>query len=551
MKKSLLKFFDTYIDKKVVLTSYIFIQMLLHFLAFKVLNRREYNIIEYLTVFSSLVHSFIVYVVLLLNDKSKLMIYYYSISATMLNFFLIIDIGYLKYSDIRYLYAQSIVMFIILDITLKISTQNISRKLFYKYIVVALWTVGIMFGIFKIEIYMLVYQITFIIIITYPSMFLVLNYKKLRNYGRHLLPIISLFAIVNIIYFILTFVIFQEYSGMHNYDLYIYLNLIEMFLSYLVLSAIGFWKLVKNKKSTINRSIIINCIFIIGYLYCIKDNKENLKLIIFSLLSFFTILKQSQLLNHYIKLKDNRINHKQNGLVSPSIFKEILETSISDFRKEEIYKEQVADFLHDEILQDAIYIKKELRDNYEISINDKIFEIVDNMINTTRGQISLHRPYINYNISLVENYYNLIQSLKKRFGNDNILVDFICDDKLFLSSPYDLVIYRMIHELITNIFKHSKGYFSSIELKIQDKIISLTVTNYGDYLSNENSNNTDSRGLKIIKREVDRFGGTLDINSSIDTDMLMNTDIFNNSIVNISIKIPIKGEITYEHFINR
>ena len=147
MKKSVLKLFGTYIDKKVVLTSYIFIQMLLHFLAFKVLNRREYNIIEYLTIFSSLVHSFIVYVVLLLNDKSKLMIYYYSISATMLNFFLIIDIGYLKYSDIRYVYAQSIVMFIILDITLKISTQNISRKLFYKYIVVALWTVGIMFEI--------------------------------------------------------------------------------------------------------------------------------------------------------------------------------------------------------------------------------------------------------------------------------------------------------------------------------------------------------------------------------------------------------------------
>jgi glucose-6-phosphate-specific signal transduction histidine kinase len=228
------------------------------------------------------------------------------------------------------------------------------------------------------------------------------------------------------------------------------------------------------------------------------------------------------------------------------MFKDMLEMNISDYKKEEIFKEQVADFLHDEILQDVIYIKKELQDNYGILENDKIFQIANKMINTTRGQISLYKPHINYEINLSENYYNLIQSLKRRFGNDSILIDFVCDDKLFLSPPYDLVIYRMIHELVTNIFKHSKGEFSIIELKIEEQMIILTVTNYGDYLCNENINNTESRGLKIIKREVDRFSGILDISSSMDAE-----NMFDSSVVNIIIKIPIKGGKTYEHFINR
>ena len=133
----------------------------------------------------------------------------------------------------------------------------------------------------------------------------------------------------------------------------------------------------------------------------------------------------------------------------------------------------------------------------------------------------------------------------------HILVDFVCDDKLFLSPPYDLVIYRMIHELVTNIFKHSKGEYSVIELEVNNNIIVLNVTNYGDYLENKHMLNTDSRGLKIIKRETDRFGGTFKINSFIDSDILIDKDILEDSIVNIKIEIPLKGAITYEHFIIR
>lgn len=547
-KNTSIKILNTYINRKTVLIIYIFVQMLLHFLAFKALNKYEHNIIEYLSIYLALIYSFIVYLVLLLNIRNKKMMYYYCISTTILSFFLIIDLGYLKSSQIRYNYIQIIVLFIMLDITLKILTQNIAKRLFYKYIVIVLWTIGVVLGLFKRDLYMLIYQMTFLIVSIYPLIFLIYNYKRIKSYGNHLFPMFLIITLVNIIFISLGFLVAESENGRNNYDLYIYLNLIEFFLSYLILSTLGFWELIKSKKYKMNWQILFSCIFIVGYIFF---GKENLELSIFSIFSFFIILKQSQLLDYYIKLVINKNNGIENGLEVSNLFKNILEKNILDFKKEELYKEQVADFLHDDILQDAIYIKKELLDSYKISVNENIFKVADKMINTTRGQISLYKPHINYDISLADNYYNLIKSLKNRFGIDNILVDFVCDNKLFLSSPYDLVVYRMIHELVTNIFKHSKGEYSVLELEVDNDVINLSVTNYGDYLENEFIMNTNNRGLKIIKREIDRFDGILDINSSIDSDILVSEEKIDESIVNIIIKIPIKGEMTYENFINR
>lgn len=530
------KSYDINISKKIALTIYIFIQIALHLLVFRALNNHEYNIVEYISIFLALIYSFVVYLVILLNNKNKKTITYYCISTIFLSFFLIIDLNDLRRSQIynNYVYFQIAVLFVMLDITLKILTQNISNGFFYKYIVV-LWILGVILGISKSSIYMFIYQITFLIISAYPLFFLILHYKKIKNYGRHLIPTLLLLVFINIAYISWLVIINNADSGSYNYDFYVYLNIIEAFLSYLVLSALEFWKLIKKERYILDEKTIFVCIFIAGYLLF---NRGNLIINIYFIISFILLLKQCQLLNFYKNLVDNKGKYIVKGTSKDNLFKNMIGNNILDYKREELYKEQVADFLHDEILQDVIYIKKELQDNYKISQNDNILNIADRVINKTRGQISLYKPYINDEVSLAENYYNLIQSLRNRFGNDSILIDFICDNKLFLSPPYDLVIYRMIHELVTNIFKHSKGDFSSIELKIVKKTIVLKVINYGDYLSDDNMNNTDSRGLKIIKREVDRFGGTLDIDSSINSETL--EDIFDNSVVNIRIEIPIR-----------
>lgn len=539
---------EIYIDRRSILTVYIFIQMLLHFLAFKGLKKYEYNIIEYSSIYLALIYSSIVYLVLLLNTRNKTMIYYYCIATTILSFFLLIDLNYLRNYGGSYNYIQLIVLFMILNISQNILTQNISRGLFYKYIIIILLTTGVVLGLFEKDISMLIYQITFLTISIYPMVFLIFNYKKVKDYASHLLPIAIFIALVNIIFLLSGFFTTNPSNGMHNYDYYIYLNIVELFLSYLILSTLGVWELIKNKKYKINRHTIICFIFSLVYIYC---SKERFEMGIFSIFSFIIILRQSQLLDYYEKLVTNENNDMKSESETSNVFKDIIKDNISDFKKEELYKEQVASFLHDEILQDTIYVKKELLDYYKISPNEKIFKVVDKMINTTRGQISLYKPHINYDLNLAENYYNLIKSLKNRFNINNILVDFVCDDNLFLSSPYDLIIYRMIHELTTNIFKHSKGEYSIIELEVDKNKIILSVANYGDYLENGTTINIDSRGLKIIKSEIDRLDGILDINSSVDSDILVSEGELDESLLNIKITIPIKGEMTYENFINR
>ncbi len=550
MENQSLKSLNSRVNKKIILTGYIFIQILLHFFALKILNNHEYNTIEYISIFLALIHSLTVYLVILLNKKNKRTISYYCISTVLLSFFIVNDVNYLRSDHFHnnYLYVQIIVLFIILDIILKILTQNITKGLFYKYIIIILWTLGVVYGSLRRDVYMLIYQITFFIIGAYPMIFFVFNYKKIRNYGNHLTPTLLLLAIINVIFLSWSIIFNVSNSGIYNYDFYIYLNIIEFFLSYLILSALGFFKLLKGKKINLKINILIGCFFIIGYLYLVG---EEIVLGIFSILSFGIILKQGQLLNQYIRLTASKSNYIVDDRRRNDLFEGLLESVIADFNKEELYKEQVADFLHDEILQDVIYISRELNDNYKIDADDRVLKTVSKIINKTRGQISLYKPYINYKISLADNYYNLIKSLKNRFGTDRILIDFICDDQLFLSSPYDLVIYRIIHELVTNVFKHSKGDYSVIELEAKNNRIILNLTNHGDYLDNKSILNTESLGLKIIKRETDRFGGSFKVSTSMDSDTSIDKDIFENSKVNISIEIPIKGEITYEHFINR
>lgn len=534
-------------DKKTFLTIYIFIQMILHLLAFKAIGNTRYNIIEYISIFLVLVYSFVVFIVILLNNKNKYMISYYCISTILLSFLIIFDLDYLKKNQIhdKYIYIQIVVLFIMLDVTLKILAHNISKGLFYKYIVIFLWAIGVVLGISRKDIYALIYQVTFLIINIYPILFLMLNYKKIKNYARYLFPTLFLLIFGNIIFILWAFVIDMDNNGNYNYDLYIYLNLMEIGLSYFVLSALGFWKIVKNKK--INIKTLILAIFIGGYLYF---GREQLISSLFCVISIVMIIEEYRLLNHYTKLFYHEKTNKD-YIQKSDLFENMIEKNILDFKKEELYKEQVADFLHDEILQDAICIKKELQDHYKIKQSDKIFEIADSMISKTRSQINLYKPHIDYKNSISENYYNLIKSLKSRFNTTPILIDFICDDKLFLSPPYDLVIYRMIHELITNIFKHSKGEYSIIELDVKNNEIILNITSYGDYFEDNSIINTDSRGLKIIKREVDRFRGVFKISSSIDSNILIDKEISENSIVNIKIEIPIEGGITYENFINR
>ncbi|WP_144015215.1 hypothetical protein [Peptoniphilus porci] len=195
-------------------------------------------------------------------------------------------------------------------------------------------------------------------------------------------------------------------------------------------------------------------------------------------------------------------------------------------------------FLHDDILQDIILSKKFLE---EATKNiDKSLEIHHILIKKIRFKINLIDPVFRDGINHYEIYSELINSLKEMYAKDKF-IEFYCDKNIFLPKPYEKIIYKFIHEMVTNFYKHSKGYFSDLILEIKDGIIFLTIKNFGDYLD-EDFNKINHLGIRFIEESLDIYGGDL---------MLKDNDSKGQNYVKFIIELPIQEEIVNENFINR
>lgn len=229
-------------------------------------------------------------------------------------------------------------------------------------------------------------------------------------------------------------------------------------------------------------------------------------------------------------------------MLKNNTFKElkILEAS------EELQREKISAFLHDEILQDILIIKKDLEDKNLKKDSDISIILLGKIIDSIRDEINLYDVKLDSRISLGSNYFNLIEDIRRKYQEPKILIDFEYDEKFFVTKPFDSIIYRILHELVTNIFKHSKGYYSKITLDAKEEKIKIIVENFGDYLDDEEIYNK-SAGLKIIKNEVERYDGTFAI-EALNNDELENEDL--EPVVQIKVTIPMRGEDRYENFIS-
>lgn len=215
-------------------------------------------------------------------------------------------------------------------------------------------------------------------------------------------------------------------------------------------------------------------------------------------------------------------------------------------KQEDLYNERIISFLHDEILQYIIVSLRQVKEENIIENRKNIINLLQETINKIRGEINLYKPKIKGGEYLCDTYITLIDDLKDRFKNDEILIDFNCYKSLDLVEPYASVIYKCIHEIVINIFKHSKGFYSEMNLHQSEDKIFLTSVNHGDYMDIEDNKNIKNVGLRILELEVKKLGGKIDIK--------MNPNNFleeGESSVSIGIEIPIKREVIYEDFINR
>ena len=215
--------------------------------------------------------------------------------------------------------------------------------------------------------------------------------------------------------------------------------------------------------------------------------------------------------------------------------------ALRQLQQEELLKKEFADFLHDDILQDLLSVKNMMTKAGQPDVRNMITETLDGLNTRIRGQMQDYHPVILKNLTLKENYRFLLQAISQSFPEHPVTVSFDCADTLFLVKPYDMLIYRLIKELLTNIYKHSDGNMAQIVLSQTNGTIALNVSDDGnaDAACLTSADKTLHKGIASITEQLRRIEGTIKFSSR------------EPHGIRICIQIPMKGDVSYQYFISR
>ncbi len=215
-------------------------------------------------------------------------------------------------------------------------------------------------------------------------------------------------------------------------------------------------------------------------------------------------------------------------------------TALQQFQKEESLKADFANFLHDDVLQDTLSVKNMITKVYRPDIQDTIAKTLDNLNKRIRERMQDDHPVILKNLTIKENYKSLTDAVSQSFPTRNIQVSFECSDTLFLVEPYDILVYRLLKELLTNIYKHSDGSRAWITLTLEDETIDLCVADNGtaDADCLLLADRTNHKGISSIIEQIRGINGVMDIAGRAPQGIC------------IRIRIPMKGDVSYQYFIS-
>ena len=215
--------------------------------------------------------------------------------------------------------------------------------------------------------------------------------------------------------------------------------------------------------------------------------------------------------------------------------------ALAQLQQEEQINLEFSNFLHDNILQDLLSIKNMMHKSTSPDIQKIITQTLDNMSIYIREQIQNCHPVLLSKLTVKENYQNLLAYIAQSFPDRHISIVFDCSDSLFLVPPYDIFIYRLLKELVTNVYKHSTGEKAWITLTQDNGMIVLCVKDNGsaDTDSLTYADASKHRGLALSADRVHSMDGTVSI-----------TPNFPHGIC-VCIHLPMKGDASYQYFISR
>lgn len=173
-------------------------------------------------------------------------------------------------------------------------------------------------------------------------------------------------------------------------------------------------------------------------------------------------------------------------------------------------------------------------------VQNIIVETLDSLNIHIREQMQDYHPVILKNLTVKENCQNLIDGISQSFWRRNIRVSFECAKDLFLVEPYYVLVYRLLKELLTNVYKHSDGNRVWITLTQEHGRIGLGVSDNGtaDASCLMLADKTKHKGILSVTEQVNALEGKILISNNTPHGIC------------IRITIPMKGDVSYQYFVS-
>jgi signal transduction histidine kinase len=192
---------------------------------------------------------------------------------------------------------------------------------------------------------------------------------------------------------------------------------------------------------------------------------------------------------------------------------------------EEHERKRIAAVLHDDIGQNLALLKLKLGFLQDIhpSIKKSVitaegFDLIEQTIASTRTlTYGLVSPLL-YELGFAEGIQNLCEQIQDRHPEMHIQFQ-LNDQSLKLSDQMNIVLFRIIRELLFNIEKHAGATNAELKINVRDKQLHITlkddgvgfdITNLGTEFSSEGG-----FGLFSIQEQVRGLGGIFEIRSTL------------------------------------
>ncbi|EEI83138.1 hypothetical protein [Anaerococcus tetradius] len=507
-----------------ILITHILLQFIL-FIPLASFIRYQYSLdIGIVIVFLLSVINFLAYIICVLNTE-KNYILMHSLVVELFIIFIFLQDGILRNLSIgKYieLFLYSLILF---------ASFNLLNSLSRIKLIPLITTMGITISIImmKFNTYLAssIFDYIVIILLLTPIIFYS-NDKNIRKYESK--TIITLQTL-----FIIAFFLYKKYEAEGLVSISEYQLFTCIFIESILLYRISKTKIKSGLLflSCSLKKIFPEFIILSLMLYFILLSFSGV--ILFSL-SFFMFLVEFSLFE----------KHRKSNYIT---FEEMLDNYyVEKHRNLEIDKLntlKIQTFLHDDILQIIIAIRRWIEDNLSGSGKKYIIENLDKLNDLIRHEINSFNPMLNDYSSLYDAYSRLIVDIENMYLDNEMLIEFECDRNIDLPSPYAELIYKCINELLINALKHSKGYSTDIVLIILEDKIHLTIKNYGDYLEDEEKIVEGNIGLNILRLNLREYGGKFDFN------FFNNQNELDESFVEFKIEIPVERSVVNENLINR